>query len=225
MLKRLAVTLLLITPALALPQPTQPAFSDHPALKEYDPKPLEPKVTDDEWAKYTETLSTRGDEALKDLNLSDPAKAAHVKQSVMLYYRFLRGWHDKHDARLKELNKDAKANAAAIAEERKSLMEVHNAFVADLATVLSPAQVDSVKEYLTYKRPSIMYEGFTKDNPWLTAEQKAKIRDICNESRELAMDEGSSKDKHALMDKYKGRITNFIAAAKKAATQPASQPQ
>ena len=81
----------------------------------------------------------------------------------------------------------------------------------------TPAQGEAVKDRLCYKRPTIMYEGFTQQNPWLSAEQKADIKNICDDAREVAMDGGSSTEKHKIMDKYKGRLTNYIARAKKAA--------
>jgi hypothetical protein len=45
------------------------------------------------------------------------------------------------------------------------------------------------------------------------------MKKICDEAREVAMDGGSSKEKHKIMDKYKGRLTNYIASAKKASGQ------
>ena len=197
-------------------------FGETAVFKAYDLKSAEPGVSAEEWGKYDATLGGRADEVLKDLALSDAGKAAHVKQSVVDYYKFLRAWHDRHDAKMDQLSKDAKGNAAAIAEERKDLAAGHAAFVADLGAVLSPEQVELVKDRLCYKRPTIMYEGFTKDNPWLTAEQKGAMKAICDEAREVAMDGGSSKEKHKIMDKYKGRLTNYVAKAKKgAATQSA----
>ncbi len=83
-----------------------------------------------------------------------------------------------------------------------------------------------MKDRLCYKRPTIMYVGFTKENPWLTDDQKADIKKICDDARDLAMDGGSSTEKHRIMDKYKGRLTNYIAKAKKAAaTQQATATQ
>ncbi|MGN6371101.1 MAG: DUF3826 domain-containing protein [Phycisphaerae bacterium] len=194
-------------------------FGQTEIYKSYDLKSLEPNVTPEEWTKYDQDLAKRADEVLKDLALTDTAKADHVKQSVIDYYKFLRAWHDQHDAKMKTLNKDPKNNAAEITEERKDLTAGHEAFLADLSSILTPDQVELVKDRLCYKRPTIMYQGFTKDNPWLTDEQKADMKKICDEARDLAMDGGSAKEKHAIMDKYKGRLTNYVAKAKKAATQ------
>lgn len=206
--------------AAALGQTTQtsaPAFGQTDVYKTYDLKAIEPTVSADEWAKYEQSLGKRADEVLHDLALTDAAKAEHVKSSVVDYYKFLRGWHDRHDDKMKELSKNAKANASQIAIERKELTAGHEAFVADLGTILTPEQVELVKDRLCYKRPTIMYDGYTKDNPWLTAEQKAGVAKICADAREEAMDGGSSKEKHHIMDRYKGRITNYIVKCKKAA--------
>jgi hypothetical protein len=48
--------------------------------------------------------------------------------------------------------------------------------------------------------------------PALTPEQKGKICDWLKEARELAMDEGSSEDKHRVFGKFKGRINNYLSA-------------
>ena len=61
--------------------------------------------------------------------------------------------------------------------------------------------------------------------PNITEAQKAEMLACVKEVAEIAMDEGSSTDKHRVMDQYKGRLTNFVAKFKKAnATQPASVP-
>ncbi len=223
-----AFTPLLIA-ASSLAQMTQPdatPFGQTAVYKAYDLKALEPAVSAEDWTKYDGTLSGRADEVLKDLALSDASKAEHVKTSVIDYYKFLRAWHDQHDAKMAELNKDAKANASKIDDERKDLTTGHAAFVADLGSILTPAQVEAVKDRLCYKRPTIMYEGFTQQNPWLSAEQKTDIKKICDDARDVAMDGGSSTEKHKIMDKYKGRLTNYIARAKKAAaTQQATATQ
>jgi hypothetical protein len=48
--------------------------------------------------------------------------------------------------------------------------------------------------------------------PTLTTEQKEKISNWLKEARELAMDEGSSEDKHKVFGKFKGRINNYLSA-------------
>ena len=210
----------MLVAASSFAQMTQPAaapFGQTAMYKSYDLKTIEPAVTAAEWTTYDQTLEKRAEEVLQDLALTDASKADHVKSSVIDYYKFLRGWHDQQDAKMEELNKDAKGNASKIVEERKDLTAGHEAFVSDLGSILTPAQVEMVKDRLCYKRPTIMYEGFTQQNPWLTAEQKAGVKKICDDARELAMDGGSSKEKHRIMDKYKGRLTNYIASAKKAA--------
>jgi hypothetical protein len=47
--------------------------------------------------------------------------------------------------------------------------------------------------------------------PTLSDEQKSKIRTWLTEARELAMDGGSSEEKHAVFGKYKGRINNYLS--------------
>jgi hypothetical protein len=47
----------------------------------------------------------------------------------------------------------------------------------------------------------------------LTDEQKLQIKVWLTEARELAMDAGSSDEKHKWFGKYKGRINNYLSQA------------
>jgi len=66
---------------------------------------------------------------------------------------------------------------------------------------------------MTYKVFPITYTAYLDMLPALTSEQKEKIYNWLKEARELAMDEGSSDDKHKVFGKYKGKINNYLSAA------------
>jgi len=59
----------------------------------------------------------------------------------------------------------------------------------------------------------ITYNVYLKMMPDLSVEQKRQIRAWLWEARELAMDQGSSKEKHGVFGKYKGKINNYLSAA------------
>ena len=66
---------------------------------------------------------------------------------------------------------------------------------------------------MTYRVMPITYAAYQDMLLNLTAEQKEQIYAWLKEARELAMDEGSSDDKHKVFGKYKGRINNYLSGA------------
>ena len=145
---------------------------------------------------YETDLNKRGDAVLKALQLDDADKAARVKQIVMDQYRAIR------DADEKATSKDDAAAA------KKPL---HEAFLQKLSTELSPDQVDIVKNTITYNVVRVTYEAYCDELPQLTDTQKTHILSELKAAREIAMDEGSSKDKHAVFGKAKGRINIYLS--------------
>jgi hypothetical protein len=49
--------------------------------------------------------------------------------------------------------------------------------------------------------------------PQLTPAQRERIRSWLEDAREEAMDAGTSREKHSVFGRYKGRINNFLSAA------------
>ena len=65
---------------------------------------------------------------------------------------------------------------------------------------------------MTYRVMPLTYKAYLDMLLNLTGEQKAKIYNWLKEARELAMDEGSSDDKHGVFGKYKGKINNYLSS-------------
>jgi hypothetical protein len=167
-----------------------------------DRKPSKP----DTEAEYMAKLEQRAGDILKALELADDAKAQRVRGIAIAQYRALRDWHDGLDAKLKGA---ADEEARVI---RASLKELHGKFIAALATELTPAQVERVKDRMTYDKVRVTYDGYVEMLPQLTAAQKARILELLKEAREEAMDGGSSEEKTAILGRYKGRINNYLSA-------------
>ena len=159
---------------------------------------------------YTADITRRTDEIVQALGINDAAKADRVRATLVDQYRDLRDLHDTRDATLKNTTDEAvkgKIKAASDADVK----ELHEKFIAKLSADLTSEQVEQVKDKLTYNVVHVTYSAFQDMIPNLTTEQKAYILAQLEEAREIAMDQGSSKEKHAVFGKYKGRINNYLA--------------
>jgi hypothetical protein len=90
--------------------------------------------------------------------------------------------------------------------------QLHTQYLLKLHAVLTPAQVDQVKDGMTYGVVPLTYNSYLEMLPELTEEEKVTIKNYLVEAREHAMDGGSSKEKHRWFGKYKGRINNYLSA-------------
>jgi Spy/CpxP family protein refolding chaperone len=177
-------------------------------------------------ANYTKAIEGRTADILKILDLSDTNKIAHVHDLIIAQYRALNAWHDANDAKLKA----AKADTNAVAQIQLSLKAIHDQFLSKLAENLTPEQVDAVKDKMTYGKVQFTFKGYMVEYPNLPEAQQQKVLELLKEARELAMDGGSSEEKTAIFNKYKGKINNYLskegfhpASKKPKATTPAQQ--
>ena len=177
------------------------------------------KPTEEQEAAYSRAIEGRTADILAVLELKDAAKSARAHDVIIAQYRGLRDWHDAHDAKPKDLAKTAAGTDKTQADQAKaaadeiqaSLKNLHDQFLAKLATDLTAAQVDQVKDKMTYGKVKATYDGYCDMLPTLTPEQKTKIMDWLKEAREIAMDCGSAGEKTAVFGKYKGRINNYLS--------------
>ncbi|RXK53627.1 DUF3826 domain-containing protein [Oleiharenicola lentus] len=164
-------------------------------------------------------LVQRADKIVAALQLADAAQAARVSDLVARQYAALRLVHETRDTGLKlagELTdkteaEQAKARIKDTATARQAAL--HYAFVAALSAELTPAQVDGVKDGMTYGVLPNTFKVYQEMLPNLTAEQKRQILAWLTEAREHAMDASTSDEKHGWFGKYKGRINNYLAQA------------
>ena len=177
-------------------------------------------------ANYTKAIEGRTADILKILDLSDTNKIAHVHDLIIAQYRALNAWHDANDAKLKA----AKADPNAVAQIQVSLKAIHDQFLSKLAENLTPEQVDAVKDKMTYGKVQFTFKGYMVEYPNLPEAQQQHVLELLKEARELAMDGGSSEEKTAIFNKYKGKINNYLskegfhpASKKPKATTPAQQ--
>lgn len=193
------------------------AANDKPVETNLSPEQIE--------AKYTAAIEGRTADILKILDLPDTNKAARVHDTIIAQYRALNAWHNDNDAKLKA----AKADTNVVAQIRASLKTLHEEFLSKLAENLTPAQVEQVKDKMTYGKVQFTFNGYVSQYPNLSDENKAEILRLLKEAREEAMDGGSAEEKTAVFQRYKGKINNYLSKqgihpekAKPAATNTAN---
>ena len=166
-------------------------------------------------------LVQRAEKIVAQLQLADSVQAARVRDLVAAQYAALRPVHEARDAAIKVARALPEADKATIDAAVKTARdtatarqcELHYAFLARLATELSPAQIEQIKDGMTYGVVPNTFKVYQEMLPDLTPEQRTQILAWLTEAREHAMDAGSSDEKHGWFGKYKGRINNFLSKA------------
>ncbi|HEV2694265.1 MAG TPA: DUF3826 domain-containing protein [Verrucomicrobiae bacterium] len=164
-------------------------------------------VSEQAEAAYAKSIEGRTADILKVLALTDASKTTHVHDAVMAQYRSLRAWHAENDAKLKA----AKADTNAVAQIKVSLKTLHDGFLAKLGEDLTPAQVEQVKDKMTYGKVQFTLAGYLTAYPDLSEEHQQKILELLKQAREDAMDGGSADEKTAIFQKAKGKINNYLS--------------
>jgi len=175
-----------------------------------DPTPLQ---------SYAQTAMQRAEKIVATLSLADTAKAARVQESIARQYRDLNAIQQARDREISEAKAlpDHTASGAKITRAKQTadaaVAALHADYLGRLAVDLTPAQVDQVKDGMTYGVLPLTFRVYQQMLPHLTPEQKQQILAWLTEAREHAMDGGSSEKKHAWFGKYKGKINNYLSAA------------
>ena len=148
---------------------------------------------------YVETIKQRAQKIVDGLQLGDAQKAGNVRNIIANRYFLLNDIHAKYGKDQQE---------ARDAELYKHHFELQSA----LAFYLTDAQIDAVKDGMTYGRLQRDYNAQLEMIPSLKEEEKAQILIWLKEAREFAMDAVDSKGKHFWFDKYRGRTNNWLSA-------------
>ena len=167
---------------------------------------------------YVETILARSQKVVDKLGIEDAQTAEAVRNIIANRYFELNDIYEARDARLaavKEqgLTGEAKQQAQAFAryECDSKLYRSHFAFPAALSQYLTEEQITAVKDGMTFGVVKVTYDSHLDMIPTLTDEEKEQIRVWLEEARELAVDAESSKKKHEIFGKYKGRINNYLS--------------
>lgn len=168
---------------------------------------------------YLKTITNRSVKIVDDLSIKDSVVYNKVVAKLVAQYSGLNRIQEETKmlvTAVKQSGATADETAAGLknAEDKKNaeLKALHQSFINGLQQLLSPEQVDLVKDGMTYRVFPITYAAYQDMIPTLTEGQKIKIYEWLKEARELAMDAESSDKKHAVFGKYKGRINNYLSA-------------
>ena len=170
-------------------------------------------------AQYVESIVGRAQKIVDKLGMTDEAAAVDVRNIIANRYFELNDIYAEYDAAVaavKESVADAELKNRIVDGAKKmadsKLYRTHFAFPAALSMYLTDAQVDAVKDGMTYGVVNVTYTAYCDMIPTLTDEEKGQIMVWLKEARELAMDASNSENKHKVFGKYKGRINNYLVA-------------
>ena len=168
---------------------------------------------------YVESIVGRAQKIVDKLEVADAGAAENVRNIIANRYFELNDIYAEYDAAVaavkegslsSELKNRIVDGARKVADSK--LYRTHFAFPAALSLYLTDAQVEAVKDGMTYGVVNVTYTAYCDMIPSLTDEEKAQIMAWLKEARELAMDASNSDNKHKVFGNYKGRINNYLVA-------------
>lgn len=154
--------------------------------------------------KYVETIIGRAQKATDELGITWTPLGQNVQNIIANRYFKLNDIYAERDSVKKSDKKLAEAQCDS------KLYRSHYGFLADLSIYLKPHHIDRVKDVMTFNVVKVTYEAQCDMIPTLKDEEKQQILAWLIEARELAIDAESSKKKHEVFGKYKGRINNYL---------------
>ena len=154
--------------------------------------------------KYVQTITGRSMKATDALGITWTPLGQNVLNIICNRYFKLNDIYSERDS-VKKTNKKL-----AEAQCDSKLYRSHYGFLADLSMYLNPQEIDKVKDVMTFDVVRVTYEAQCDMIPTLKEEEKRQIMAWLIEARELAIDAESSKKKHEVFGKYKGRINNYL---------------
>ena len=178
-----------------------------------------PAAPETKEAAYTRTITERAAKIVGKIDGLKAKDSVQVRDIIADQYRALNDIYEQQKTRKTALKarpptEATKAELAKLETETTAALDkLHPQFLKKLSRRLTPAQVDQVKDGMTYGVLPVTMTAYNDMLPNLTAEQKAQMLAWLTEAREHAMDGGTSEQKHAWFGKYKGRINNYLSAA------------
>jgi len=179
-----------------------------------------PAATDQE----TKTVDKHFKPIQKALDLNNAAKEAQVRDIFAAHLKTFDTWHAQNDSHIKELwnefnharsqqnETNADAALAKIDGVYATFKPEHDKFLSELSSVLTPEQVDKIKDALTVNKVEVTYNAYGQIFHGLTDEQKAFILKNLKAAREEAIDANAMTEKSAFFKKYKIKIEAYLTS-------------
>ena len=155
---------------------------------------------------YVRVILGRVAKNISAVEFKDSATYLAVRNIVANRYFELNDIYAERDSLKK--NPETKATANAVCDSK--LYRSHFALTAKLSLYLNDEQIAQVKDGITMGVVKVTYDATIDMIPTLKEEEKVQIMAWLVEARELALDAESSKKKHEVFGKYKGRINNYL---------------
>ena len=168
-------------------------------------------------AEYVASIVGRARKIVDKLGIEDAPRAESVTNIIANRYFKLNDIYAVRDSVVRvakeDLQGDERKAVQASAEQAKDseLYRTRFGFLADLSLFLSDEQVTAVKDGMTFGVLGVTYTATLDMVPTLTEEEKRQIMVWLVEAREYAMDAETSKKKHEVFGRYKGRINNYLS--------------
>ncbi len=162
-------------------------------------------------ALYNSTIDSRTLKIMQVLSIADATKSNRVYYIIISNYHALR----HRDQAIDEELSDLPAGSSEWRVQRNTMIlattqPFHDRFIAMLSKELTPAQIEAVKDQLTYDKVKFTYNAYCSIIPNLTDDQKAKILDMLKQAREMAIEGGSAGEKTDIFQQYKDQINSYL---------------
>jgi len=162
-------------------------------------------------ATYTAAIEGRAGDILNTLALTNSASSNKVHDLIIAQYRVMRSRDDLINAKLEAAGKEINySNRMSLLEDESK--PLHDHYFAELGKLLTPEQIEKVKDKMTYNKVKVTYDGYNNIVPGLTETDKAKILELLKAAREKAVDGGSASEKSDIFKVYKDQINDYLDA-------------
>ena len=187
---------------------TATVLSNAPAMAQEATRPVTPAEKE---AYYQDVLEKRVAAILKELVLTNATESSQVHDLLTKYYRALKDRDESLAASRESLGKEVIGTDKGPAVQARDQTRMrHEQFIAKLSAELTPAQIETIKDLMTYKKVKFTYDGYNAIVPGLTDEEKGKILEMLKAAREEAIDGGSTAEKSAIFQRYKDKINEYL---------------
>jgi hypothetical protein len=166
---------------------------------------------EEQQAMYDSAIEKRAQSILKALDLTDADLSNNVHDILIRQYHAL---HARDEAINDELSDLPKGSDEWRTQRDLMLMGTshafHQRFMAELSKELTPAQLEIVKDRMTYGKVQFTYNAYCSIIPNLTDDEKNTILNLLKQAREVAMECGSAGEKSDVFQHYKDQINSYL---------------